>query len=159
MFTLYILVTVLIASVCGNSWCSWGTYGDACDKNCSLHCRPRPNTNTVHCHKESGKCSEGCIAGRYGDECNKVCSKNCMNNICSHEDGTCTDGCKDGEKGNFCEVERKSKEGSPDAWVVGSSCLAVVVIIFGVSSLVFGYIRGSNNRRGRSTVRERAGLV
>ncbi|XP_048247265.1 multiple epidermal growth factor-like domains protein 10 [Haliotis rufescens] len=159
MFTLCILVTVFIPSVCGNSWCSWGTYGDACDKICSAHCRPRPHTNTVHCHIETGLCSEGCIAGWYGDECNKGCSKNCMNNICSHEDGTCTVGCKDGKKGNFCEEEnneRKSKEGTENAWiaftfaaVVGMAMMVAIVII-----LVIVCVRLCHNRRGPSTVKD-----
>ncbi|XP_048247161.1 uncharacterized protein LOC125377522 isoform X3 [Haliotis rufescens] len=132
MLMCHVLLIMLVWNVRGDPICPWGTYGDACDRICSDHCRRFPARDIVYCDRTSGRCSEGCIPGWYDATCNKECSKNCINYICNHGDGACTAGCKDGKKGNFCEEEQlntKAKERTADLSLMSIAIAATALII------------------------------
>ncbi|XP_067669965.1 ankyrin repeat domain-containing protein 50-like [Haliotis asinina] len=142
----YIFRCLSVTDVGGNTLCPWGTYGVACDRNCSERCRLLPEENIVHCDKLSGKCSEGCISGWYADKCNQECSQNCMNNTCNQLDGDCTLGCKDGKQGRFCEVSEDKNDDDEDTTVPLNKAspvlitVVLVIIIVVVIGLLTGYI-------------------
>ncbi|XP_046555213.1 uncharacterized protein LOC124264517 [Haliotis rubra] len=82
--------------------CSWGIYGENCDKTCPSNCYPDQRKNLIHCQKDTGKCSEGCVRGYHGDQCNISCSGGCLKETCNPGNGHCTLGCKQTYKGGFC---------------------------------------------------------
>ncbi|XP_046377760.2 ankyrin repeat domain-containing protein 50-like isoform X1 [Haliotis rufescens] len=145
---LSLLLIILELEVRGDQNCPWGKYGDACDKNCSDHCRKSPDLGIIHCDRTSGSCSEGCIPGWYDAKCRKECSKNCINNTCNHQDGVCTLGCIAGKKGTFCEVseeenEPKVTESTTDPWKNPTPVLITVMVVITLViliSVVIGYV-------------------
>ncbi|XP_071086114.1 ankyrin repeat domain-containing protein 50-like isoform X2 [Haliotis cracherodii] len=152
MLMCHVLLIMLAWNVWGDPLCPWGTYGDACDKNCSEHCGRFPGRDIVHCDRTSGSCSEGCIPGWYDATCNKECSKNCINYICNHGDGACTAGCKEGKKGNFCEEEplnTKAKESTADLSWMSIAIAATVLIIIIIICAVVVCLRQKYRKRQR----------
>ncbi|XP_048246281.1 scavenger receptor class F member 1-like [Haliotis rufescens] len=129
--------------------CAVGKYGEHCQLNCSRHCAPYSGQD-VHCHRHSGKCSEGCIPGWYGDQCQLSCSRNCQQHICSQQTGHCTLGCKGNNMGDFCEtpIESGPKQGENEtaqepastpvaAILVPVFTILIIIIIGTVIVLVF----------------------
>ncbi|XP_046568431.1 scavenger receptor class F member 1-like isoform X2 [Haliotis rubra] len=102
-------VLVLISSqVCGQTNCDWGKYGENCDKACPEHCIFNKDRNLQHCHKITGKCSEGCMHGWHGNQCNHPCSSHCRNNICNQQNGFCAFGCDRSYTGDFCNMTKST---------------------------------------------------
>ncbi|XP_046557147.1 ankyrin repeat domain-containing protein 50-like [Haliotis rubra] len=99
----YILLVTIFAVEVKSEECPLGTYRETCDKNCSTNCAPSASDKKVHCHKLTGKCSEGCNAGWHGDQCNLGCSRNCRNYVCNVQTGTCIQ-CKANYSGDYCET-------------------------------------------------------
>ncbi|XP_071116431.1 uncharacterized protein [Haliotis cracherodii] len=97
------LVTVF-AAVHGVRVCDFGKYGQNCDLPCSEDCGLFLETNLRPCHKDTGKCLQGCVRGRHGDHCDQLCSQNCINTTCNQGNGGCTIGCIDGYIGYFCNT-------------------------------------------------------
>ncbi|XP_071078677.1 multiple epidermal growth factor-like domains protein 10 [Haliotis cracherodii] len=91
-----------VSTVQGVPVCAWGKYGHNCDRLCSDHCGLHLGRNLRPCHKDTGKCSEGCVRGRHGDQCDQLCSPNCISTKCNQPNGGCTLGCIDGYIGQFC---------------------------------------------------------
>ncbi|XP_046554157.1 ankyrin-3-like isoform X2 [Haliotis rubra] len=107
----YFLLVIIITIEVKSEECPLGTYGETCDKNCSTNCAPSADKK-VHCHKLTGKCSEGCNRGWHRDQCNLGCSRNCLNNVCQVQTGTCIK-CKANYSGDYCETD---KESGPKEW-------------------------------------------
>ncbi|XP_067653328.1 uncharacterized protein [Haliotis asinina] len=137
--------TVLFLSVLtvqGVMLCEWGTYGSYCNLTCPLNCQTNEVRHLRHCHQETGRCSEGCIAGWYGDMCNTHCHQNCRNGVCNRRNGQCFLGCKDNHTyyGDFCNVTKQ--QAPPDGHTgekTGSdlaSILVPVVFIIAVAAAV-----------------------
>ncbi|XP_048246201.1 cell death abnormality protein 1-like isoform X2 [Haliotis rufescens] len=105
----YFCNTTTVSTVQGIPMCEWGKYGDNCDRQCSDKCRLHPVRNLRHCHKYTGKCSEGCVRGRHGDHCDQLCSPNCIINYCIQLNGECTIGCMEGFSGYFCNITTGSQ--------------------------------------------------
>ncbi|XP_048246198.1 multiple epidermal growth factor-like domains protein 10 isoform X2 [Haliotis rufescens] len=89
--------------------CEWGKYGHNCDRLCSDHCGLHQGRSLQPCHKDTGKCSEGCVRGRHGDHCDQLCSQNCISTTCNQGNGGCTIGCIDGYSGYFCNITTGSQ--------------------------------------------------
>ncbi|XP_071099013.1 serine/threonine-protein phosphatase 6 regulatory ankyrin repeat subunit B-like [Haliotis cracherodii] len=112
MQILYSILLVVISEVHGQGDCEWGKYGKKCDTDCPEHCITDLLTNLKHCHKETGKCSEGCLSGWFEDLCNHACSKNCFRNTCNRQNGICTFACTGNYKGDFCNITEGLKASS-----------------------------------------------
>ncbi|XP_046336894.2 ankyrin-3-like isoform X2 [Haliotis rufescens] len=100
----YLALLILIVEAYGEDSCGWGKYGDKCDKDCPLTCISDPVRNLRHCHKETGKCSEGCVPGWFEDLCDHACTRNCLRNTCNRQNGICTFGCSGNYTGDFCNI-------------------------------------------------------
>ncbi|XP_067653648.1 serine/threonine-protein phosphatase 6 regulatory ankyrin repeat subunit B-like isoform X2 [Haliotis asinina] len=98
-------VLILLSShVSGQTNCEWGKYGENCEKACPEHCIVNEERNLQHCHKITGKCSEGCMHGWHGNQCNHACSSHCSRNICNQQNGLCAFGCDGSYTGDFCNI-------------------------------------------------------
>ncbi|XP_071099034.1 uncharacterized protein, partial [Haliotis cracherodii] len=104
MQLLYPILMIVILETHGNDNCEWGKYGENCSKNCPSNCIPDPKRNLTHCHKETGKCSEGCVPGWFEDLCDQACTRNCLRNTCNRQNGICTFGCDGDYTGDFCNI-------------------------------------------------------
>ncbi|XP_046565852.1 uncharacterized protein LOC124274532 isoform X2 [Haliotis rubra] len=99
---MWLLAVLLVINLPVHEQCSWGIYGENCDRTCPSNCYLDPGRNLRHCQKYTGKCSEGCVRGYHGDQCNISCSGGCLNETCNHGNGHCTLGCKETYIGDFC---------------------------------------------------------
>ncbi|XP_048251779.1 uncharacterized protein LOC124117625 isoform X2 [Haliotis rufescens] len=106
MQMIYPILMIVILETHGQNNCEWGKYGENCSKDCPLNCIPDPRRHLTHCHKETGKCSEGCVPGWFEDLCDHACSKNCLRNTCNRQNGICTFGCDGDYTGDFCNSIR-----------------------------------------------------
>ncbi|XP_048249071.1 serine/threonine-protein phosphatase 6 regulatory ankyrin repeat subunit B-like isoform X2 [Haliotis rufescens] len=106
MQLLYPFLMIVILETHGQTNCEWGKYGENCSKDCPSTCILDPVRNLTHCHKETGKCSEGCVPGWFEDLCDHACSKNCLINTCNRQNGICTFGCDGDYTGDFCNSIR-----------------------------------------------------
>ncbi|XP_048249079.1 uncharacterized protein LOC124117618 isoform X2 [Haliotis rufescens] len=106
MQLLYPILMTVILGTHGQNNCEWGKYGKNCSKDCPTTCIPDPKRNLTHCHKETGKCSEGCVPGWFEDLCDHPCTKNCLRNTCNRQNGICTFGCDGDYTGDFCNSIR-----------------------------------------------------
>ncbi|XP_071099028.1 uncharacterized protein [Haliotis cracherodii] len=104
MQIVFLFLMIVLFESYGQENCEWGRYGDNCSKDCPLNCFTNPDRNLKHCHKDTGKCSEGCVPGWFDDLCDKACSKNCKGAACNYQNGICTNGCSGDYKGQFCNV-------------------------------------------------------
>ncbi|XP_048256997.1 serine/threonine-protein phosphatase 6 regulatory ankyrin repeat subunit C-like isoform X2 [Haliotis rufescens] len=104
MQMIYQILLILVFEAYGEDSCGWGKYGDKCDKDCPSNCISHPVRNLRHCHKETGRCSEGCVPGWFEDLCDHACSKNCLRNICNRQNGICTFGCSGNYTGDYCNI-------------------------------------------------------
>ncbi|XP_048249107.1 multiple epidermal growth factor-like domains protein 10 [Haliotis rufescens] len=108
----------------GQESCEWGKYGENCKNDCSLNCFTNPDRNLKHCHKETGRCSEGCVPGWFDDLCDKACSKNCKGGACNYQNGICTNGCSGDYKGQFCNVAQGTSATPPREYSTYTSSAA-----------------------------------
>ncbi|XP_046546519.1 uncharacterized protein LOC124256589 isoform X4 [Haliotis rubra] len=104
MIIISLILLIVSFETYGQINCDWGKYGEACSKVCPQSCMPDPNRQLIHCHKDTGRCSEGCVPGWFEDLCDKACSKNCAGNICNRQTGMCTHGCSGNYTGDFCNT-------------------------------------------------------
>ncbi|XP_048247999.1 uncharacterized protein LOC124126617 isoform X2 [Haliotis rufescens] len=104
MQLLYPILMTVILETQGQNNCEWGKYGENCSKDCPSTCIPDPARNLTHCHKETGKCSEGCVPGWFEDLCDHACTKNCFRNTCNRQNGICTFGCSGNYTGDYCNI-------------------------------------------------------
>ncbi|XP_048249104.1 multiple epidermal growth factor-like domains protein 10 [Haliotis rufescens] len=119
------LVLLFITSQAHGQQCSWGIYGENCDKNCPLTCNTDPVKNLRHCQKYTGKCSEGCVPGHHGDQCNILCSGGCLHKTCNQGNGQCTIGCSGTYSGDYCNITSASQAhgGQQCSWgIYGENC-------------------------------------
>ncbi|XP_071099055.1 serine/threonine-protein phosphatase 6 regulatory ankyrin repeat subunit B-like [Haliotis cracherodii] len=100
----YLALLIFIVEAYGEDSCGWGKYGDKCDKDCPLNCISHPVRNLKHCHKKTGKCSEGCVLGWFEDLCDHACTRNCLRNTCNRQNGICSFGCDGDYTGDFCNI-------------------------------------------------------
>ncbi|XP_071098476.1 serine/threonine-protein phosphatase 6 regulatory ankyrin repeat subunit B-like isoform X2 [Haliotis cracherodii] len=116
-----VLYQTLLIVTYGQDSCTWGKYGDNCSKDCPSNCIANPGRNIRHCHKETGKCSEGCVPGWFEDLCDHACSKNCLRNICNRQNGICSFGCSGDYRGDYCNIgQDASAKGPIDSTTNGS---------------------------------------
>ncbi|XP_071078674.1 multiple epidermal growth factor-like domains protein 6 [Haliotis cracherodii] len=92
------------STVQGVPVCEWGMYGHNCDRLCSDDCGLYHGRNLRPCHKDTGKCLQGCVKGRHGDHCDQLCNPNCISTTCNQLNGGCTIGCTEGYSGYFCNI-------------------------------------------------------
>ncbi|KAK7502628.1 hypothetical protein BaRGS_00006203 [Batillaria attramentaria] len=91
--------------------CPKGLYGSDCSQECPLTCK-----NSV-CERDTGDCTQGCVAGYngtncstecpdgfHGPNCQVSCSSNCKNGTCNPKSGICLHGCEDGFWGSDCSL-------------------------------------------------------
>ncbi|XP_046555870.1 death-associated protein kinase 1-like [Haliotis rubra] len=104
------MVLTRASQVCGQANCDWGKYGENCDKACPEHCIFNKDRNLQHCHKITGKCSEGCMHGWHGNQCDHPCSRHCLNSICNQQNGLCAFGCDGSYTGDFCNMTKSANE-------------------------------------------------
>ncbi|XP_071098482.1 uncharacterized protein [Haliotis cracherodii] len=158
MQLLYPILMIVILETHGQSHCEWGRYGENCSKNCSSTCIPDPVRNLKHCHKETGKCSEGCVPGWFEDLCDQHCSKNCLRNTCNRQNGICTFGCDGDYTGDFCNSIRDTSsttpsesnaEKTPDPAAILVPVFVILVVIAVVVFILFLYKQ--KRKRGETT--------
>ncbi|WAR29695.1 MEGF6-like protein [Mya arenaria] len=83
--------------------CDTGTYGSACQYNCSTHCQPSSN-GEITCGRFDGRCDSGrCETGFYQPTCTSSCGVNCRNFECDINSGNCSFGCTIGWFGRYCD--------------------------------------------------------
>ncbi|XP_046343526.2 serine/threonine-protein phosphatase 6 regulatory ankyrin repeat subunit B-like isoform X2 [Haliotis rufescens] len=99
-----LVLTFSASQVYGQTNCEWGRYGERCEKACPEHCIVNEARKLQHCHKLTGKCSEGCMRGWHGDMCDLPCSSHCEKNTCNQQNGLCTFGCDGTYRGDFCNI-------------------------------------------------------
>ncbi|XP_071098479.1 serine/threonine-protein phosphatase 6 regulatory ankyrin repeat subunit B-like [Haliotis cracherodii] len=92
------------SQVYGQTNCEWGRYGEQCEKACPEHCTVNEARKLQHCHKLTGKCSEGCMRGWHCDMCDLPCSSHCQKNTCNQQNGLCSFGCDGTYRGDFCNI-------------------------------------------------------
>ncbi|XP_071085969.1 kinase D-interacting substrate of 220 kDa-like [Haliotis cracherodii] len=120
----YILLVIIFVLQGNGEECPLGKYGVTCEEVCSPNCAPSLTDQSVHCHKLTGRCSEGCKRGWHGDQCNDLCSKNCLNSICNVQTGTCIN-CEVNYSGDYCETSGESGTKQETA----STPLAVILVL------------------------------
>ncbi|XP_067668165.1 putative ankyrin repeat protein RF_0381 [Haliotis asinina] len=155
----YFLLIIITATQGKGDECPLGTYGENCDTNCSANCAPSADKK-VHCHKQTGRCSEGCNKGWHGDQCNLGCSTNCHNNVCNVQTGNCIR-CKAKYSGEYCETYKESDQKEcpqQSAQVLCSTQLAAIlvpvfIILIGIIIALIAYIlwRRRNERVKRDS--------
>ncbi|XP_048252505.1 serine/threonine-protein phosphatase 6 regulatory ankyrin repeat subunit B-like isoform X2 [Haliotis rufescens] len=99
-----LVLTFSASQVYGQTNCVWGRWGDQCEKACPERCIVNEARNLQHCHKLTGKCSEGCMRGWHGDMCVLPCSSHCEKNTCNRQNGLCSFGCDGTYRGDFCNI-------------------------------------------------------
>ncbi|XP_046347257.1 uncharacterized protein LOC124127908 isoform X1 [Haliotis rufescens] len=152
MFGFFLFTSML--SVRGATPCDWGTYGEHCNLTCPLNCHTNVDRQLRHCHQQTGRCSEGCIAGWYGDRCETRCSQNCLNDVCIRLNGQCHLGCKDNHTntGDYCNVTKEIGPSDSDSDDQDSGLVSILVplavLIILVVAAVAGYffLRHRRNR-------------
>ncbi|XP_067653391.1 serine/threonine-protein phosphatase 6 regulatory ankyrin repeat subunit B-like [Haliotis asinina] len=144
MLILYQTLLIFIFEANGQNSCDWGKYGENCNKDCPSTCITNTVKKQIHCQKETGRCSEGCVPGWYEDLCDKACSKNCLRNICNRQNGICTFGCSGNYTGEFCNKRKASvvleisKEAPSDSNTAQPTNLAAILVpVFLVVIIVF----------------------
>ncbi|XP_046341648.2 uncharacterized protein LOC124122611 isoform X1 [Haliotis rufescens] len=115
--------------------CPQGKYGASCDETCSANCAPSPD-KSVHCHKLTGKCSEGCNRGWHGDRCKQPCSKNCLNNVCNVQNGACSK-CKEHFSGDDCETGTTPPPNLAAILTPVILILAVIAVLAAIGVIVY----------------------
>ncbi|XP_048251786.1 uncharacterized protein LOC124123099 [Haliotis rufescens] len=145
--------------------CEWGKHGENCDKRCPPNCQVNLQRYLIHCNKETGECSDGCIPGWYAAQCDQPCSKNCLDNVCSHQNGQCTKGCSGNKTGDFCEVTEVSirtdvKVTTDETTGLSTAHVAVIITIPLVAIIVIivvTIVMKRQRQRRKSTGRPKAG--
>ncbi|XP_046555562.1 serine/threonine-protein phosphatase 6 regulatory ankyrin repeat subunit A-like [Haliotis rubra] len=158
---LHMVLLLLVLPVHGDEQCSWGTYGENCDRPCPSNCYPVLRRNLIHCQKDTGKCSEGCVRGYHGDQCNTSCSGGCLNETCNHGNGHCTLGCKEIYIGDFCNetldtvvtthatlstTEASSSEPEVDLLVIIIPIIVIIICLV-IPAVVVCLVRKRKRRR------------
>ncbi|XP_048250940.1 serine/threonine-protein phosphatase 6 regulatory ankyrin repeat subunit A-like isoform X2 [Haliotis rufescens] len=159
-----VLYQTLLIVTHGQDSCTWGKYGENCSKDCPSNCLVNPERNIRHCHKVTGKCSEGCVPGWFEDLCDQACSKNCLRNICNRQNGICTFGCSGDNRGDYCNIgQDASTKGPIDSTTNGpidttttqptnlaAILIPVFIVIIVVAIILAVVVLRLNRRRGRS---------
>ncbi|XP_071098480.1 serine/threonine-protein phosphatase 6 regulatory ankyrin repeat subunit B-like [Haliotis cracherodii] len=99
-----LVLTFSASQVYGQTTCEWGRWGERCEKACPEHCIVNEARKLQHCHKLTGKCSEGCMHGWHGDMCDLPCSSHCKKNTCNQQNGLCSFGCHGPYRGDSCNI-------------------------------------------------------
>ncbi|XP_067669985.1 uncharacterized protein [Haliotis asinina] len=131
----YPMLVLLIAIEGKGDECPLGTYGESCNKKCSINCAPSSSDKAIYCDKLTGRCSEGCNRGWHGDQCNFRCSRNCFNDVCNVQIGSCIQ-CKANYSGEYCETYEEispstcAQQTAQDVTSTPLAAILVPVIIF-----------------------------
>ncbi|XP_048246507.1 kinase D-interacting substrate of 220 kDa B-like [Haliotis rufescens] len=128
----YILLVIIFVFQGNGEECPLGKYGETCEETCSPNCAPSLTDQSVHCHKLTGRCSEGCKRGWHGDQCNDLCSKNCLNSICNVQTGTCIN-CEVNYSGDYCET---SGESGTKQETASTPLAAILVPVFAILIII-----------------------
>ncbi|XP_048250897.1 serine/threonine-protein phosphatase 6 regulatory ankyrin repeat subunit B-like isoform X1 [Haliotis rufescens] len=104
LFGAVLVFTFSASQLYGQTTCEWGRWGERCEKACPEHCIANEARKLQHCHKLTGKCSEGCMRGWHGDICDLPCSSHCEKNTCNQQNGLCSFGCDGPYRGDSCNM-------------------------------------------------------